>query len=591
MATHRLPAPQKLHATQTGARKVVLAWRPVRGASGYEVLRGRKVVARVKKARWTDRTPKAGDSVRYRVRALDARGRRSPAGRTLLVRVPRPSAAPPVSAGVPTAPGSTSGGTPAPAPPSTPPAGPVLDRAMVDRVFWRAGFGPSDADRQAWTGRRVTELVDHLLDTPQSFDPSLPSPVTQTNGAIDPLATRDELVMEWIDAMQRARNPLSERLAFFLHRLWAVSIADGIDHRFMLAYRDRLRRFGDLAATPDASFRDLAREMTMADSAMSLFLTGYANTRYGVNENYAREFLELFCLGVRNGAGEPNYAQSDVRELARAFTGWRFNWDSNSPDYGAVTLASWAFDPGTKTLFGQTAAWDAASAIDLVLARPAHAEHLVRKLWAEFIVTPIPDDALASLCEAYVGGGTYRLRPLVRGILTHPLLFESLAEPNMVKPPVVFWVGAAKALASPQKWYFTRDALDQMQQVPYLPPNVAGWEGGLSWLNTNTTRARFEAIQRMLYTRHRPTTSATDNSGYPGAVALNGDDPAQVGATADDAFDIAYAACGSPWLSAAAATQLRLFSAAHPAATKANREQRQYALRTLILGGPDAQVM
>jgi uncharacterized protein (DUF1800 family) len=474
-----------------------------------------------------------------------------------------------------------------------------MTTAMVDRVLWRAGFGPSAADRDTWTGRRVSELVDHLLNTPQSYDATLPPPVTQTNGAIDPLATRDELVMEWIDAMQRARNPLTERLTLFLHRLWAVSIADGIDHVFMLRYRDRLRRFADLAANPGSSFRDLAVEMTTADTAMSLFLTGYANTRYGVNENYAREFLELFCLGVRNGAGEANYSQADVAALARAFTGWRLEWDSASPDYGAITFGSWAFSNTSKTIFGQTANWGAdpakgsgtQSAIDLVLGRPAPAEHGVRKRWAEFIVTPIPADALASLSEAYVAGGTYRLRPLVRGILTHPLLFESLDEPNMVKPPVVFWVGAARALRSPQKWYLTRDALDLMQQVPFIPPNVAGWEGGLSWLNTNTTRARFEAVQRMLYTCHRPTTTATDSNGYPGAVPLNGDDPAQVGATADAAFDVAYAACGSPWLSAAAELQLRAFAATHPAATKTNREQRQYALRTLILGGPDAQVM
>jgi uncharacterized protein (DUF1800 family) len=470
---------------------------------------------------------------------------------------------------------------------------------MVDRVFWRAGFGPSDADRATWTGRRVADLVDHLLTEPQSLDATLPPPVTQTNGPIDPLATREELTMEWIDTMQRAGNPLIERLTFFLHRLWAVTVQDGIDNRFGLAYRDRLRRFADLPANPDASFRDLAIEMTTADTAMSLFLNGFQNSKYGVNENYAREFMELFCLGVRNTAGQENYTQADVAALARAFTGWRLNQDPASPSYGAITFSSSRFDATQKTIFGQTANWGAdptkgagtQSAIDLVLGRPAHAEYLVRRLWAEFIVTPIPDDALASLSEAYVAGGRYLLRPLVRGILTHPLLFESIDEPNMVKPPVVFWVGAARALRSPQKWYFTREALDNMQQAPLAPPNVAGWEGGLAWLNTNTTRARFDAVQRMLYTRHRPTTSATDSSGYPGAVPLDGNDPAQVGATADDAFAIAWAACGSPWLSQAAKDQIRAFAATHPAATKTNREQRQYALRTLILGGPDAQVM
>jgi len=590
-------APSRLRGAVVAAG-VKLTWKASKGAVAYEVLRNGKRLARTKKRSFTDKTAKRGHHYAYAVRAVDKHGRRSKATRRLTVSLPKPGAAPtpPTTAGVPTAPGSTSGGVPAPAP-DPGPAKPTLTAAMVDRVFWRAGFGPSPADRAAWTGKPVEDLVEHLLSTPQSYEQATPAPLTQTNQPIDPTASREELVMEWVDAMQRAGNPLTERLTFFLHRHWAVTSQDGIDPEFMLAYRNRLRHYADLAANPASSLRELASEMTTSITAMSLFLNSYQNSKYGPNENYAREFMELFCLGVRDGAGNDNYTQSDVSELAKAFTGWRLEQNPDLPTYGAITFSASRFANVSKTIFGQTRNWGADpakgsgtdSAVDLVLNRPAHAAFIARKLWAEFIVTPIPDDALAACVAAYQSGPGFQLKPLVRTILTHPLLFESIDEPNMVKPPVVYWVGVARALGAPQKWFWSRESLQNMQQIPFEPPNVAGWEGGLSWLNTNTVQARFDAVLRQLMLKHRPSAAppADQSSGYPGAIPI-ADVPAE---TAAEAFDRAYAACGAPWLSDGSRGQIQAFAAAHPASTATYRLQRQYALRTLILGGPDGQVM
>jgi uncharacterized protein (DUF1800 family) len=478
-----------------------------------------------------------------------------------------------------------------------PPVATTLTTAMVDRLFWRAGFGPSDAQRTTWTGKPVADLVDFFLSATQTLDPTVPPPVTQTNQPIDPTSSREELVMEWLDTMQRAANPFTERLTFFWHRHWPVSDGDGLTAASLLPYRDRLRRFGDLAAYPNASFRTLAEEMTTQDGAMSLFLTGYANQKGHPNENFAREFMELFCLGVRDAAGQPNYSQQDVQELARAFTGWRLDRTPASPTYTQVSFGGLSFhDAGQKTIFGQTAQWGAltgtpagaVSAVDLVLGRPAHAPFLIRKLWAEFIVSPIPDATLADLVATYTAGGAYLLKPLLAKILNHPLIFESLDEPNMVKAPVVYLVGAQRQLGAPMKWFYQRDALQNMQQIPYSPPNVAGWEGGLSWLNTNTTQARFDLILRLLMLKHRPSPTPTSGIGYPGSVPIP--TPA-VGESAQQAFATAYAACTSPWLSAATKSQILTFAESHPHGTANECLQRQYALRALILGGPDAQVM
>ncbi len=200
---------------------------------------------------------------------------------------------------------------------------------MVDRLFWRAGFGPTTAQRDAWTGRQHLELVDWLLDTPPSLAPTDTPPLTGGTGnqPIDPLASEDELVMEWLDRMQRAVNPLPERIAFLWHRHWAVSRDDGIPAPWLVAYRDRLLRFAD----PAQSFRALAYEMTTLDAAMSMYLNGNQNVKGRPNENYARELMELFCLGPKAPDGTDNYSQADVEGLARALTGWRLNSDQAAP--------------------------------------------------------------------------------------------------------------------------------------------------------------------------------------------------------------------------------------------------------------------
>ena len=133
-------------------------------------------------------------------------------------------------------------------------------------------------------------------------------------------------------------------------------------------------------------------------------------------------------------------------------------------------------------------------------------------------------------------------------------------------------------MGGPLKWYHQAHMLDAMEQRPYHPPNVSGWEGGLAWLNTNTAGARFQLIKESQYVKH---------SSYPGAQGI-GDVP---GETADQAFDRALAAVNSPWLSGSTTAMLRQFSATQPAGDATQRAQRQYALRALILAGPDGQVM
>jgi uncharacterized protein (DUF1800 family) len=586
----RLAAPKAPKVASVGPAGVTLRWAaPRKGkAAAYQILRDGRLIGRTTHRTFTDKKARPGRTYRYAVRGVDAHGRRGLLSHSIRVKVPtlKPVAGPP---GVPPASG---GETPVVAPiqagPGPAPIVAPLTAAQVERLFWRAGFGPTARQRQDWTGHAHAELVDWFLDTVPTPDQTLPQPLTAANAPIDPLASADDLVTEWVDAMQRVDNPLPERLAFFWHRHWAVSIDDGIPNQWLLTYRDRMRGF-----TRDRSFRDIAYEMSTADAAMMMYLNGNQNRKNAPNENYAREFMELFCLGPKAPDGTPNYSQGDVAGLALAFTGWTINGTQTDPNYGVVSFNPARFDNANdKTFLGQTipklgraaVAADGpatvARAVDVVLAHPNHAQFLIRKLWAEFIASPIPQATLDELIAAYRGSG-FKLRPVIRGILMHPLIFESPGEPNLVKPPIVYLVGLLRAVGAPQKSNYLRVALDNMQQRPYRPPNVAGWEGGLSWLNSNTVQARFDAAVRVQYLKYSNAAN-----GYPGQAP-----PAIPVESAQATFERAYLAAGSPWLSDGTRAQLMTYANAAPVDTDARRRQRFYTLQALMLGGPDGQVM
>ena len=135
---------------------------------------------------------------------------------------------------------------------------------------------------------------------------------------------------------------------------------------------------------------------------------------------------------------------------------------------------------------------------------------------------------------------------MIRGILTHPLIFESLNEPNLIKPPIVYAAGVLRQLGSPLKGNHLRGALINMQQQPYRPPNVAGWEGGLSWLNTNTVMGRFDMIVRAQYLKYSNYYRNTETPAPPASVNYPPDVPTE---TAQAAFDRAYASVNRPWIS------------------------------------------
>ena len=214
--------------------------------------------------------------------------------------------------------------------------------------------------------------------------------------------------------------------------------------------------------------------MTTADAAMSLYLNINQNVKGKPNENYAREFMELFCLGPTGPDGTPNYTQTDVAGLAQgvhrlALTTNDADDVTPNPDYGKITFTPSRFELAAKTFLGRRSPPSPArrkpttnageplgpaainAAIDIVLAHRNHAQFLIRKLWAEFIASPIPQATLDSLVSAYTAQRLQAQAAAPRRSSTHPLIFESIDEPNLIKPPIVYMVGVLRQLGAPLK--------------------------------------------------------------------------------------------------------------------------------------------
>ena len=467
---------------------------------------------------------------------------------------------------------------PVPAPPA--PAGPAASPIAVyagsfgprqaERLLWRAGFGPrpGDAERLAAMG---LDAAVFSLTRPSGAAP-MDGPEPTVDGApLSPLDTWYGDHLYWFDRMVRSGHQLVERLALVFHDWWATSNDAVGSNELMLAQTNVFRAHGL------GSFREMTRAMT-ADPAMLVFLNGIDNRRRAVNENYARELMELFTLGADRGA----YTETDVRELARALTGWRADWSEDLGLHGFRFDAT-RWDTGSKTVFGRTGAFNWEDACSLVVEHPLHASFFVAKLWGYFVPTPPPAAAAAALERTYVESG-HQIRPVLEAILRSPELYEG---PRMTKPPVVQLAGMLRALGrtiTGEEWVWLSDGAGQRL---YHPPDVSGWDDK-RWLDSNTIRARWDVVNSAVAGRTIDPSSTAART-YPAetpeqAVAAAGGywlDPRLESET--QAWLLAFAQQFQPPADDAATPQYRREQRAQM------RAQRQNALRHLIAASADYQ--
>ena len=356
-------------------------------------------------------------------------------------------------------------------------------RKWAAHLYRRAAFGPSredllEAERLGFRG--------HARPAAPRDGP-MPTEVVETLVDVGRIAAErddggEQLRGWWLYCMLQGGHPLREKLTLFWHNHFATSLAKVQNPTLMFRQNCLLR-----AARPRAGSARSCRR-SAGTPAMLVWLDSNSNVKGKPNENYARELMELFSLGVGH------YTEKDIREAARAFTGWRTDGEGFAFD-------ARLHDGGPKTVLGQTGAWDGGDVVRIVLEQPAAARFLVRKLY-HFLVSEKavpPDSLLEPLCESF-RKSDYDIAALVRTILASRHFYSDHAFRQRVKGPVEYVLGAVQAVYRrygeeeadyrplPQRVLVGR--LGAMGQILFAPPNVKGWPGGPSWLNTSTMLER-----------------------------------------------------------------------------------------------------
>jgi uncharacterized protein (DUF1800 family) len=359
------------------------------------------------------------------------------------------------------------------------------------RLVRRTGFGAtgSEVDAVVPAGRAgylaAALAADSAADqgsarTPvPEFEPIPPLPRDANSAAHEARHARvsdqlQQLIGWWLRRMIAVDQPIVEKLTFLWHAHFATAAAKVKDASLMLGQNQTLRTLGR------GDFRTLALAM-LTDPAMLVWLDGQTNIAGAPNENLSREFMELFTMGHGNG-----YTEQDVKEGARALTGWTIG-----PDGKARPVAA-RHDTTVKTLLGVTGNLDEAGFCDAVLAAPATAEHVVARIYGQLGSNdPLPSASLTALAATFRSGWD------ISALLSAMLLGNDFvaAQSRIVVGPVEWLIGALRALRIPvdDDGVVKRllVALRALGQVPFYPPTVGGWPSGRAWLSTAAADVRF----------------------------------------------------------------------------------------------------
>jgi uncharacterized protein (DUF1800 family) len=349
------------------------------------------------------------------------------------------------------------------------------DLRKVAHLHRRAGFGATWAELHrdlkagpAASVKRFLKPRPQTADEQQVLD-SLRQGVLDSGDA-------ERLKAWWLYRILYGPDPLREKLTLFWHGHFATSNSKVNNIGHMLAQNELFRKqaLGD--------FGDLANAV-VGDPAMLVWLDGADSKKEKPNENFGREFQELFTLGVGH------YTEKDIREAARAFTGWELK--DGKPLYNAAQ-----HDAGVKTYHGQTGAWEGKDIVRITLAQPAAALFLCRKLY-RFLVSEThepPDELLKPLAEE-LRRHRYSIAHVAGIILRSRHFYSAAAHRQRVKSPVEYSAGMLRTLEvsrvdNPNLLLALAVTCERQGQELFYPPNVKGWDGGRSWLNSTTVLER-----------------------------------------------------------------------------------------------------
>jgi len=355
--------------------------------------------------------------------------------------------------------------------------------AQAQHLIMRTGFGAGPYEIALLAAAPREQTLDQLF-----ADTSLPPPpaiwvsepfITEglTPEQLNELQRLNrerigQLIGWWIELMRTSLYSLREKMTLFWHGHFATE-ADVINlAQFLYLHNNMLRR------NALGNFRTFLKEM-WKDPGMLIYLDGNQNHKSLPNENFARELLELFTMGVGN------YTEQDIKEAARAFTGWRVD---------RLTLTSYftpnRHDYGEKTFLGQTGYFGGDDIIDLILQQPATATFICRKLYQFFVSPEVDEPRVAALADIF-RNGDYELKPVLRAIFESDYFYDEQSVGAIIKSPVHLAISSARQFAATAvDPFYVYTAARLLDQIMLDPPNVAGWPGQRAWISPSTLALR-----------------------------------------------------------------------------------------------------
>ncbi len=371
----------------------------------------------------------------------------------------------------------------------------ALDERLAAHLLRRAGFGGTPEEIRRYAAMSTADAVESLVRFPS--ETNVPQPQVFDRGPYlhelqnlqgsdkkhllnrlvhDDIAGMQNVRLWWLNRMLSTQAPLREKMTLY----WHGHFTSYINFSAMMYGQNQLFRQYALG-----NVRELTHAVSR-DPAMVLYLNNNTNVAQHPNENYARELMELFTLGVGH------YTEDDVREGARAWTGLRFDRFSQTVSFNPAF-----HDGGTKTFLGRTGNFTGDDVVDIIFAQPQCAQFFATSLLNYFVYND-PEPELVDAVAALLRKNDFELAPVVSAIFRSNVFYSDRAYRALVKSPAEFIVGTYKALGLPQIDESALAASKQMGQVLLQPPNVAGWPGGQNWLTSATMIARQNFVVQMV---------------------------------------------------------------------------------------------
>lgn len=373
----------------------------------------------------------------------------------------------------------------------------LSNRLKNQHLLWRAGFGPMAENvaelNEISTKNLWKKLIDSSAEAPQKIDvaanPFEDKTMMNVDGTVMEYSKLDadkkravakqgredlkDMNIAWLNLMINSKAQLREKMSFFWHGHFACRSNNAYFSQNLvnIVRTNALRNFGEMLKAVSKT------------PAMLQFLNNQQNRKGNPNENFAREVMELFTLG------RGNYTEKDVKEAARSFTGWGFD------KTGEFVFRKSVHDDGEKYFMGQKGNFDGDDILNILLKKPETATFITKKIYRYFVNENIDETKIKYLSSRFLRNN-YDIAKLLEDIYTSEWFYDPQNIGNKIKSPIELLAGIRRYLP------LTLDNDDAqllfekvLGQILFYPPNVAGWVGGKSWIDSSTLMVRLQIPQ------------------------------------------------------------------------------------------------